>query len=128
MMQRVVRSAGFRLNCFSRQISTKRSYTTGSNVSQQIRRGHNATLLLAGTALLSVTSGYFLGAYECQRSRGAEEVCASNSEHQRYGSATDFRKAIEELKATFPAPGAVSDDPEVLGPYGFSENDHHPGS
>lgn len=57
-----------------------------------------------------------------------EEAHASGSDHQRYGSAKDFRKAIEELKATFPTPGAVSDDPEVLVPYGFSENDHHPGS
>lgn len=85
-------------------------------------------MLLVGTALLSATSGYLLATYERQRSREAEEVRTSGPDHHPYGSVEDFQKAIEELKATFPAPGMVSDDPEVLVPYGFSENDHHPGS
>jgi hypothetical protein len=128
MMRRAVRSVAFPLNCLTRRFPLKRMHTIGSDVSQRFYRGQNTTLLLAGTALLSATSGYLLATYECQRSKGVEEVCAPGSDHQRYGSANDFRKAIEELKATFPTPGAVSDDPEVLMPYGFSENDYHPGS
>ena len=34
-----------------------------------------------------------------------------------------FRKAIEEFKATFPEPGAVSGDPVMAAPYGFFQND-----
>lgn len=85
---------------------------------------------MAGTALLSATSGYLLATHEFQKSgstRETEETGASGLESPQYGTANDFRKAIEQLKATFPEPGAVSDDPDVLGPYGFSENDYHPG-
>lgn len=126
-MQRAILSARFPLNRLTRRISIKRLYATGSDISPQIRRGQNATLLLAGTALLGATSGYLLATYECQRSKLAEGIHTSGPDHQRYGSAKDFREAIEELKATFPKPGAVSDDPEVLVPYGFTDNDHHPG-
>jgi len=48
------------------------------------------------------------------------------SEFRQHGAATDFRDSIEELEATYPEPGAVSDDPEVLRPCGSSENDYHP--
>jgi hypothetical protein len=88
------------------------------------------TLLLAGTALLSATSGYLLATYGSQESGStgrATEVRAPGLDKPQYGTANDFRDAIEELKATFPEPGAVSDDPEVLKPYGDSENDYHPG-
>lgn len=104
---------------------------TGSVSPQQVPRGKNATLLLAGTALLSATSGYLLATYETQKSgstRGPGETPAFCLDNRRYGTAEDFRDAIKELKATFRKPGAVSDDPEVLGPYGFSENDYHPGN
>ena len=37
----------------------------------------------------------------------------------RYNTPEDFRKAMEELKATFPEFGAVSDDPVVVVPHGF---------
>lgn len=128
MFQRAVRSAGLPLNSLTRRTSIKRLYATSGNVSKQIHRGQNTALLLAGTALLSATSGYLLATYESQRFRGEEEAHASGPDHQRYGSVKDFRKAIEELKATFPTPGAVSDDPKVLAPYGFSGNDYHPGN
>ena len=82
---------------------------------------------MAGTALASVTSGYLFANYEFRRSRKVTEASASGFNNQPYGTAKDFRDAIGELKAMFPKPGAVSDDPEVLAPYGFSENDHHPG-
>ena len=89
------------------------------------------SLLLAGTALLSVTSGYLLATYgprESGKTREVAEVRVPSLDNPQYGTAKDFRDAIEELKATFPEPGAVSDDPEVLKPYGFSENDYHPGN
>ena len=87
-------------------------------------------LLLAGTALLSASSGYLLATYGSRESgstAGATEVRVPGLDNPQYGTAKDFRDAIEELKTTFPEPGAVSDDPEVLKPYGFSENDYHPG-
>ena len=79
---------------------------------------------------MSATSGYLLATHQLQSFgsiRGPEEVGALGLDNPRYGNANDFCGAIEELKATFPEPGAVSDDPDVLAPYGFSENDYHPG-
>jgi len=116
------------LGSLARRLSLKRTYTTGDGSSQQAPR--NVTLLLAGTALLSATSGYLLATYGSQGSKsttGATEVRVPGLDNPQYGTAKDFRDAIEELKTTFPEPGAVSDDPEVLKPYGFSENDYHPG-
>jgi len=134
-MQSAVRRARFLpkaspLSYPTRGLTLRRTYTTGNGSSQQIPQGQNAALLLAGTALLSATSGYFFATYESQRSgstRRTEEAHASGLDNPQYGTAKDFRDAIEELKAAFPEFGAVSDDPEVLGPYGFSENDYHPG-
>ena len=130
-MHNVVRRAGFPTksfpsSCPTRQLSLKKTSTTGS---RHVPRRQYTTSLLAGTALLSATSGYLLAAYESQKSgstRETEKVCASSLENPQYGTTKDFREAIEELKATFPKSGAVSDDPDVLGPYGFSENDYHP--
>lgn len=67
--------------------------------------------------------GYFLA------NRRAEKFGSSGIDlaNTQYGAPGDFLKAIEELKATFPEPGAVSDDPVVVAPYGFSQNDYHPG-
>lgn len=89
------------------------------------------TLLLAGAALLGATSGYLLATYEFRKSgstRGPSEARTYGVDTPQYGTAKDFREAVKELKATFPEPGAVSDDPEVLKPYGISENDYHPGN
>ena len=134
-MQKAIRHPGFPLmsfpsGCPTRRLSLKR-YATRSGSSQQVLLGRNARLLLASTALLSATSGYLLATYASQRSgstEGTEEVLPPGLESSQYGTAKDFREAIEELKAAFPEPGAVSDDPHVLGPYGFSENDYHPGN
>ena len=101
----------------------KRTYGTESGSSRQASRRQNTTLLLAGTAFLSATSGYLLAAYEHQK----PEAHGSGIGNAQYGTAKDFCNATEELKAAFPEPGAVSDDPKVLEPYGFSENDYHPG-
>ena len=106
-------------------------HATGGLSPQKIFRGQNTTLLLAGTALLSATSGYLLATYEFQKSESTGEVTETPTsclDNPQYGTAEDFRVAIEELKTTFPESGAVSDDPEVLEPYGFSENDYHPGT
>jgi hypothetical protein len=135
-MHNVVRRAGFPTkrfpsSCPTRQLSLKRTYTTGSRHSKQVPRRQYTTSLLVGTALLSATSGYLLATYESQKAgstRETEEACASSLENPQYGTAKDFREAIEELKEIFPKPGAVSDEPDVLGPYGFSENDYHPGN
>ena len=86
--------------------------------------------LLAGTALLSTTSGYLLMANKLQQSesnRGMEEACVLGHDKPHYGTTNDFCKSIDELKATFPEPGTVLGDPEDLGPFGFSKNDYHPG-
>ena len=135
-MQSAVRRARFSPKGFlsshpARGHSLKRTYATGSGSSQQVPRGRNTGLVLAGTALFSAGSGYFLATYELQKSgsaRGTEETRTSGLDNTQYGTARDFCEAIKELKATFPEPGAVSDDPGVLGPYGFSENDYHPGN
>jgi len=86
--------------------------------------------LLIGTAILSATSGYLLATHKLQKIgsvRGTEETGVPGVGNPRYGTANDFREAIEELKTTFPEPGVVFDDPDVVAPYGFSENDYHPG-
>jgi len=90
----------------------------------------NMMLPLASTTLLSVTSGYLLVIYGSEGSgstAGAAGVRAPGLDNPQYGTAKDFRDTIEELKATFPGPGGVSDDPEVLKLHGFSESDYHPG-
>lgn len=45
----------------------------------------------------------------------------------RFGSSDDLKKAIQELKSTFPTDDKVSTDPDDLRVHGFSPNDHHPG-
>ena len=57
-----------------------------------------------------------------------EEIHTSGPDESQHGTAKDFREAIKELKATFPGPGAVSDDPDVLEPYGFSGGGYIPGN
>jgi len=134
-MQNVVRRARFPpknslLGRPTRRYSLKRAYTTGSGSSQGAPRRQNTIFLLTVTALSSATSGYLLATHESQKSgsiRGTEAADAPGLDYPRYGNANDFSEAIEELKATFPEPGAVSDDPDVLAPYGFSQNDYHPG-
>ena len=125
-MQSAVRRVGFLPKGFSpstliRRLPLRRVHST-SGSSQQPPRKQNTTLLLAGTALLSAASGYFLAVYGSHKS----EVNGSSPGDPQYGTARDFRDAIEELKKTFPKPGAVSDDPEVLEPYGFFMGDRYP--
>jgi D-lactate dehydrogenase (cytochrome) len=98
-----------------------RKYTTVNGSPRQAKR-HTA-LLLAGTAALSTTAGYLLAGRETEKPGSP----ATDLKNTRYGTLEDFRKAIEELKAIFPEPGAISDDPIVVAPYGFSQNDYHPG-
>ena len=97
-----------------------RTFATATG-SQQAKKC--TKLLLASTAVLSATAGYLLANCETEKSGGS----ATDLSDTRYGTAEDFRKAIEELKAAFPNHGAVSDDPVVVAPYGFSQNDYHPG-
>ena len=135
MMQGVARrtallSKSSPLSSLARRLSLKRTCTTKDG-SSQWQAPQNMTLLLAGIPLLlSATSGYLLATYGSEGSgstAGAAGVCAPGLDNPQYGTAKDFRDAIEEFKATFPGPGAVSDDPEVLKPYGFSESDYYPG-
>lgn len=49
------------------------------------------------------------------------------SESSQFGSSDDFKKAIQELRSTFPGNDKVSVDPDDLQVHGFSANDHHPG-
>lgn len=97
-----------------------RTYATATGLPRQSTQ-HTA-LLLAGTAVLSAAAGYLLAIRETEKLDGSGTVF-----NARYGTPGDFRRAIEELKTTFPEPGAVSDDPVVVAPYGFSQNDYHPG-
>ena len=99
-----------------------RAYSTVTNGSPRQTTKCTA-LLLAGTAALSAAAGYLLANRETERSSGS----VADLDNTRYGTPEDFRKAIEELKVVFPKPGAVSDDPVVVAPYGFSQNDYHPG-
>jgi len=98
-----------------------RTYATLTGSPLQTNR--HTGLLLASTAVLSATVGYLLA------NRTAEKIDSPTIDlgGAQYGTSEDFRKAIKELKATFPEPGAVSDDPVVVAPYGFSQNDYHPG-
>lgn len=89
-----------------------------------VRTKQGTALLLAGTAVFSATAGYLL---TNRYSEKPSTSSATNLENARYGTPEDFRNAIEELKVAFPKPGAVSDDPVVVAPYGFSQNDYHPG-
>ena len=121
-MQNVVRRVKFstkgRQLCYPPNRFSVRTYATvnGSRKTKQ----HTA-LLFVGTAVFSATAGYLAN-------RDSEKFGSSvtDLENTRYGTPEDFRKAIEELKAAFPGPGAVSDDPVVVAPYGFSQNDYHP--
>ena len=126
-MQNAVRrvgllSKGFPPSSLTRRLFLRRAHSA-SGPSQQAPWRQNAGLVLTGTALLSATAGYLLAAYGSQKS----EVDESSLDYPQYGTAKDFRDAIEELKATFPKPGAVSDDPRVLEPYGSTDADRHPG-
>jgi len=98
-----------------------KTYATVAGSPQQTKR--HAALFLASTAVLSATAGYLLANWRTEKI-GGPGIDLGNT---RYGTPEDFRKAIEELKTTFPEHGAVSDDPVVVAPYGFSQNDYHPG-
>lgn len=103
------------------RLSVRRAYATVTESPRQTKR--LTGLFLAGTAVLSASAGYLLANCEA----GKPGNSAPDLTNTRYGTLEDFRKAIEELKATFPEPGAVSDDPIVVASYGFSQNDYHPG-
>jgi len=124
-MQNVVRRVKFstrsRELCYPPSRFSVRTYATVNGPPRQTKQ--RTALLLAGTAIFSATTGYLL-ANRCSEKPGST---ATDLENTRYGTPEDFRKAIEELKAAFPEPGAVSDDPVVVTPYGFSQNDYHPG-
>jgi hypothetical protein len=98
-----------------------RTYGTANGTPRQTKQ--RTALLLAGTAVLSATAGYILAARGMDRPGSS----ATDLENTRYGTPEDFHKVVEELKAAFPEVGAVSDDPVVVAPYGFSQNDYHPG-
>ena len=107
---------------FPSRLSVKtRAFATATGSPQQAKKC--TKLLLASTAVLSATAGYLLANCETEKSGGS----TTDLNNTRYGTTEDFRKAIEELKAAFPNHGAVSDDPVVVAPYGFSQNDYHPG-
>ena len=120
----------FSSNYLCRRLLSKRVHIITARPFRWAPQGRNTALVLVGTVLLSATSGYFLATHELQKSGSTgrtEEAHEFGPDNSQYGTANDFRKAIEELRETFPEPAAVSDDPDVLGPYGFSENDYHPG-
>jgi hypothetical protein len=93
-----------------------------SRVARPRRIVHPAALV-AGS-ILSGFLGYSLARYTESSSNIAP---APDGFAQKYGTREDFKKAIEEMRNIFSAE-AVSTDPEVLGPYGYSENDYHSGT
>ena len=97
--------------------------TYGTLTGSPLRTNRHTGLLLASTTVLSATAGYLL----VNREADKLDSPATESSGAQYGTSEDFRNAIEELRAVFPEPGAVSDDPVVVAPYGFSQNDYHPG-
>lgn len=77
--------------------------------------------LVVAASIISGGLGYFLA-----RSQPESRNRIQATSKSRYGSPEDFKKAIGELQSVF-GEDAVSTDPEVVGPYGYSENDYHPG-
>jgi hypothetical protein len=79
----------------------------------------NPVLVVAGS-IVSGGLGYYLA-------RSQQESNSTQSASKpKYGSLEDFKKAINELWSVL-GDEAVSTDPEAVGPYGYSENDYHPG-
>lgn len=85
-------------------------------------RGFNSALLFAGCAI-SGGLGYYVANSRSKAIPGANLVEAEPS----YGSPDDFKQAIAELRTTLGV-DAVSTDSETVKPYGYSENDYHPGA
>ncbi|TCD60929.1 hypothetical protein EIP91_009282 [Steccherinum ochraceum] len=96
----------------------------------------------ASSSLLAVAIGSIVSAclgYGFASSRSSQSVdeltllstIPANSDsglNEHYGSPADFKRAIEELKSTFPEEDIVTTDEDELHVHGNSVNDYHPGS
>jgi hypothetical protein len=83
-------------------------------------RPFNSIILVFASSIVSGLSGYYI-------SQTRPSILTFGTVEPRYGTARDFEKAINELRVEF-GEGGVSTDPDILGPYGYSANDYHPGS
>ncbi|TFY62407.1 hypothetical protein EVG20_g6718 [Dentipellis fragilis] len=87
------------------------------------KAGGWGTYSLVGGCLLSGLVGYQLAS-----NTKSEDVKRNAADSPKFRSPEDFRKAIDELKATFPSEGAVSTNPDDLQAHGFSAaNTYHKG-
>ena len=84
----------------------------------------NAPLAFALGSVLSGALGYYLATSASDEATQHNSASADLSSN--YGSPEDFKKAIEELKQTFPQQDTVTTEAEDLEVHGFSENDYHP--
>ncbi|KAI0080145.1 hypothetical protein K474DRAFT_1638149 [Panus rudis PR-1116 ss-1] len=92
------------------------------------------TAFAAGSAITSYLGYHFASSRNAETTlappppRNAQIFKTSPGLNDKYGSPEDFRRAVQDLKDTFPEGDIVSTDIEVLEYHGFSENDYHPGS
>ncbi|KAI0632542.1 FAD-linked oxidase-like protein [Trametes polyzona] len=105
----------------------RRSYSSANADSlRPSSKGPVAPLAFVLGAALSGGLAYYLAT--STRDEAEVRNRAGAELNNKYGSPQDFQKAIEELRQTFPAEGAVTTDVEDLEEHGFSENDYHPSS
>ncbi|KAI0820474.1 FAD-linked oxidase-like protein [Trametes gibbosa] len=108
--------------------SARRAYS--STTADPVRPSpKNSKASLGAFTLGAALSGalvYYLA--NAERDGAVPQNQAGAALNTQYGSPDDFKKAIEELKQTFPAEGVVTTDVEDLEEHGFSENDYHPSS
>ncbi|KAF7794752.1 hypothetical protein EIP86_005890 [Pleurotus ostreatoroseus] len=89
----------------------------------------SAPIVLFAGALLGggATAAYYFSSSSSSLDAHSQVVEGPAGLNNAYGSPADFQRAIEELRAAFPAEHAVSTDAEDLHVHGFSDNDYHPG-
>jgi hypothetical protein len=121
-----IRAASVTQRCLNTSI---RNNTTGSGqlLSKTIDNGSGRTTfrtLWLFTSIASGIAGYAIATYST--STLAADSPTDVREPQ-FGTPTDFKKAIEELRLIFPSEDSVSTDSDDLYVHGFSEYDYHPG-
>jgi hypothetical protein len=89
--------------------------------SRRLRRPFGVVSLLLTASILSAAIGYSVA------KRYALKASLDVPDCPKFGSPDDFKKAIAELRRTFPNDKSVSTDPDDLHGHGFSSGDYLPG-
>lgn len=91
--------------------------------SGSLRRGwpFGVVSLLLSASILSAAIGYSVA------KRYALNASLDVPDSPKFGSPDDFKKAIAELRRTFPNDNSVSTNPDDLHGHGFSDGDYLPG-